>query len=220
MDKPDTFGLLIQDNNDFISFKVDLFPHTLQTPLHDAAIRGSLEEIKSLIENGEDVNSIDEYGFTPLHLVINHVPWIEGKSIAKFLIETGADVNETGQNGVSPLQMALNHGAISQLMASLDSDNLEVIQMLIDAGANVNHKDKFDNTPLHVACKQGYMQAFELLIKHGADLQAKTKSQETLLHLTQNPKIAEKLATKGFDIMAQDEDMRTPLHHAVYNGHK
>ena len=66
MDKPDTFGLLIQDNNDFISFKADLFPHTLQTPLHDAAFRGSIEEIKSLIEIGEDINSIDEHGHTPL----------------------------------------------------------------------------------------------------------------------------------------------------------
>ena len=167
MDVPDTFGLLVQDNYDFISFKADLFPQTLQTPLHDAAFRGSLEEIKSLIVNGEDVNAVDEFGFTPLHLVINNVPWSKGKSIAKFLIENGADVNATGQNGVSPLQMALNHGAISQLMASLDSDNLEVIQMLIDAGANVNHKDKFDNTPLHVACKQGYVQAFEMLAKHG-----------------------------------------------------
>ena len=216
----DTFGLLVPDNHDFISFKKDLFPHTLQTPLHDAAIRGSLEEIKSLIENGEDVNVVDEFGFTPLHLVINHMPWSKGKSIGKFLIETGADVNTTGQDGVSPLQMALKHGVISQLMASLDNDNLEVIQMLIDAGANVNHKDECDNTPLHVACKQGYMQAFELLVKHGADLQAKTKSQETLLHLTQNPKIAEVLLTKGFDIMALDEDMRTPLHHAVSNGCK
>lgn len=220
MDKPDTFGILVPDNRDFISFKKDLFPHTLQTLLHDAAFRGSLEEIKSLIEIGEDINSIDEHGHTPLHLVINHVPWSKGKSITKFLIENGADVNATDQNGVSPLQMALNHGVISELMASLDKDNLEVIQMLIEAGANVNHKDECDNTPLHVACKQGYLQAFEKLVKHGADLQAKTKSQETLLHLTQNPKIAEELATKGFDIMAQDEDMRTPLHHAVSNGCK
>ena len=220
MDVPDTFGLLIEESKNFISFKKDLFPHTLQTPLHDAAFRGSIEEIKSLIEIGEDINSIDEHGHTPLHLVINHVPWSKGKSIAKFLIENGADVNATGQNSVSPLQMALNHGVISELMASLDKDNLEVIQMLIDASANVNHQDEFDNTPLHVACKQGYMQAFEMLVEHGADLQAKGKSHETLLHLTQNPKIAEELVSKGFDIMALEQDMKTPLHHAVSNGCK
>ena len=91
MDKPDTFGLLIQDNNDFISFKADLFPHKLQTPLHDTAFRGSIEEIKSLIEIGEDINSIDEHGHTPLHLVNNHVPWSKGKSIAKFLIDNATE---------------------------------------------------------------------------------------------------------------------------------
>ena len=54
-------GMRIQSNS-HISV-----PRGTRTPLHDAARMGMTDVVASMIEDGADVNAVDENGMTPLH---------------------------------------------------------------------------------------------------------------------------------------------------------
>ncbi|XP_078594440.1 uncharacterized protein LOC144872257 [Branchiostoma floridae x Branchiostoma japonicum] len=54
----------------------------------------------------------------------------------------------------------------------------------LDAGVHINTKRKLDGqTSLHVASRNGRTEVAELLIKNGANLEARDKNQNTPLHL-------------------------------------
>ena len=54
-----------------------------------ASRTGDLKKVKYLVENGADVNALDEWGKTPLYMASyrGHL------DIVKYLLENGADVN-------------------------------------------------------------------------------------------------------------------------------
>ena len=64
---------------------------------------GNLQFFKTLIDNGAEVNVVDDIGWTPLHWVVD-AKWFEGVSL---LVESGANVNVENDFGDTPLQMAL-----------------------------------------------------------------------------------------------------------------
>jgi ankyrin repeat protein len=55
-------------------------------------------------------------------------------------------------------------------------DHKEIVELLIDAGADVNAKDKWGFTPLHEAAVNGQKEVAELLIAKGADVNVKIVS--------------------------------------------
>ena len=59
--------------------------------------------------------------------------------------------------------------------------NLEIAQLLIDAGANIQHRDFDKATALHHAAIGGFVDVVKLLLVHGADINAKDKSGETAM---------------------------------------
>lgn len=56
------------------------------TPLHIAAFNGNIRLIRLLIENGADVNAVDEMGRTPLKMARSRF----NKEAEKILLEHGA----------------------------------------------------------------------------------------------------------------------------------
>ena len=70
------------------------------TPLHLAALRGSVEEVERLLNSGADPNVRDVFGRTPLHYAAarNH------KTAAELLLKHGADPN--AKDGETPLDLA------------------------------------------------------------------------------------------------------------------
>jgi tetratricopeptide (TPR) repeat protein len=91
------------------------------TPLHEACIKGDLKRVKSLINQGHEINPRDNAGWIPLHEACNHGHY----DVAQFLIEKGADVNCRGLRGMSPLHDAATNG------------HYEIMRLLIKNGANV-----------------------------------------------------------------------------------
>ncbi|XP_078608087.1 death-associated protein kinase 1-like [Branchiostoma floridae x Branchiostoma japonicum] len=75
-------------------------------------------------------------------------------------------------------------------------------------------RDKFlEYTPLHEAAEGGHAGTCELLIRHGADVTARTKDQYTPLHMAAaegHTGTCELLIRHGADVMARDKDGRTP----------
>ncbi|KAJ1370596.1 hypothetical protein KIN20_032363 [Parelaphostrongylus tenuis] len=53
---------------------------------------------------------------------------------------------------------------------SMEQDSLDVVRVLLSAGANLDCVDIHGNSACHLACKEGRIDAFELLMLHQADV--------------------------------------------------
>ena len=85
----------------------------------------------------------------------------------KCLIEAGADVNAKGAKG------EFGAGDTALMHASQGKGHKEIVEMLINAGADVNVRDKFGGTALMIASQNGHVETVEMLIEKGADVNAR-----------------------------------------------
>lgn len=106
-----------------------------RTPLHWAAQHGHTEVVRTLIDNGTDVNARDVFGRTPLHLAVSH------PEIIALLLEAGANVNARDSLSNTPLHRAV--------------PSIESVDALIRAGADVRAENTSGNTPLDIAMRYG-----------------------------------------------------------------
>lgn len=78
-------------------------------------------------------------------------------------------------------------------------------------------------TPLHYAARAGQLKAVQLLLRHGAAVDAATRSgRATALHRaahTGHAEVVDALLAAGADPLLQDADGETPLHKAAAQGH-
>jgi len=58
---------------------------------------------------------------------------------------------------------------------------LDIVKLLIKAGADINAKNEYGDTPLIVASRYNQMDIVKLLIKAGADINIKNKGGNTAL---------------------------------------
>jgi ankyrin repeat protein len=140
-----------------------------KTPLIWAAAAGDQVNLQHLMENGADFRP-DKDGKTPLSRAAYRAQlWA-----INFLIEKGADPNQTGHEGITPLTAAVNSGdleAVDRLLkrgARIDGTNckgqtplcclidtvrhpsLDMLNHLIEKGADINARDKEGRTVLGV----------------------------------------------------------------------
>ncbi|WP_111980098.1 ankyrin repeat domain-containing protein [Algibacillus agarilyticus] len=76
-----------------------------EPPLHDAALRGNVNTVQTLLAEGTKVDSKNKQGATPLH-------WAAFKGhveVAKILLKKGADINAETTKGSTPLRLATTH---------------------------------------------------------------------------------------------------------------
>jgi hypothetical protein len=96
------------------------------------------------------------------------------------------------------------------------------LQQLIDSGVSPDQvRPEDDATPLHLAVFGGHMEAAELLIKDGANVNAHTTAGYTPLHLAAlkgDADIAQFLIDKGAEINPVSADGETALHLAAMAG--
>ncbi|GHM58517.1 MAG: hypothetical protein sL5_06610 [Candidatus Mesenet longicola] len=97
-----------------------------------------------------------------------------------------------------------------------------MIKFVLENSANVNEKNKYGNTPLHLAALSNNMEITELLLKYGAKMDERNDSGEMPLHFAASSgykEIIEKLVTAGIDINARNKAGWTALMFAAQNGH-
>lgn len=121
------------------------------TPLIAAAAAGRAEVVTLLIENGAQIDLADQHQLTPLV----HAAWHGHRSAMEVLLNHGAAPN------VKP-------GELSALILAAEGGHEEVIQLLADRGANLDHADLLGTTALIGAAKRGKTNAVRRLIALGA----------------------------------------------------
>ncbi|XP_051046845.1 ankyrin repeat domain-containing protein 12 isoform X2 [Phodopus roborovskii] len=121
-----------------------------ETPLHMAAIRGDVKQVKELISLGANVNVKDFAGWTPLHEACN----VGYYDVAKILIAAGADVNTQGLDDDTPLH------------DSASSGHRAIVKLLLRHGGNPFQANKHGERPVDVA----ETEELELLLKREVPL--------------------------------------------------
>jgi ankyrin repeat protein len=174
--------------------------------LQEAAAIGDANLVRTLIENGVHVNSLDDsFVKTALHRAA-----INGhKDVVELLLAEGAGVDARDWGLVTPLNYAVENG------------HREVASLLIASGADVNATRRgypAGDTPIHSAVRAGHKEIIDLLIAKKADMNVKNEAGQTPLYLAvrQSSKdIIELLIANGADINAKNNDDQTPLDIAV-----
>lgn len=131
------------------------------TALHLAAEGGYCDCIELLLEKGGDSRLRNHRGQTPLHLAAR----AQAVDCVESLLRKGADPNVGDGDKRSALHSAVGKAARSN----------DIIEVLISWGADVNARDQYGYTPLHIAALNELSQCVEILIYHGADVTAKSK---------------------------------------------
>ncbi|KAF5634277.1 ankyrin repeat domain protein [Fusarium sp. NRRL 52700] len=125
------------------------------TPLHRAAVRGSVGILKALLNKSQaDVELKDSYGQTPLHhAVINgHL-----RAVA-LLLAHNASVSSRDTGSFTPLTVAVTHG------------HLEIFNLLLKNGAALSTLSSNKRTLLHCAAQNGHIEIANILLQKGLSL--------------------------------------------------
>lgn len=112
------------------------------TTLHDACLYGDVEKAEELIAAGHSVNTINNYGYTPLRLAIEH----NNVAIVQLLINHKVDIRQTNEHGQDPLDLALTakHRPIIHALiaadAPLDEKKIKAVEWTMSDIANKMQK--------------------------------------------------------------------------------
>lgn len=127
--------------------------------------------------------------------------------VLKRIWKQGARVNKRDESDGSTV-----------LHQAAEAGSRVFVWLLLKKGADVNARDGFGRTALHLACEshhstsQGVM---ELLMENGAEINSQTNSGETALHLAcwaKDRELVDALLKNRADASLADKNGMTPLH--------
>ena len=216
------------------------------TPLHVAIMNANWDLARQLIEAGADVNQWDVFGEAPLftaiglrrqvnggHASIDPLNKTDGLTIVSMLLERGANPNQ--QLFFRPANArgtTVTRGSTPLIRAATNTD-LEVVNLLLKYGADVNLPMADRQTALMAtmagrASEQQALEVIRVLHKAGADVNVVALVQHieeirggTALHYAVRKRFKEvikELASYGIDMNATDQDGLTALDYTQSRG--
>jgi len=107
------------------------------------------------------------------------------------------------------------------LFDAISFDNTEIVNILLEAGVNLDVKNEYNLSPLFWCIYQNSVKSAEILINAGIDLEVTNDGNLTPLNLAvekSNPIIVELLIDAGANVETSDYSGNSPLHRAArYN---
>lgn len=176
-----------------------------ETALHLATYNSDISKLRSLLKQRADVDAQNADGDTTLHLAILRFFTTEAMEL---LLSNGASTEIKGRNGYTPLQYAisldledkarllLDHSASpnaqdkrgrTPLHQAIVSDKLTLafIKRLVEAGANIDQRDKSKRSPLYEAAKCNRRDIMHYLIDSGASREIGSSGMQRRLQWVQ-----------------------------------
>lgn len=120
----------------------------------DHVIQNRLNDVVLAIQNGQNVNFIDEYGYTPLIQAAIH----NHNQIASVLLKNHADTNSIDISGQTALHWAI------------DNNNQELVELLLSYKADPNLYTQDGQPPLFKPLLRKNRKMRDYLISKGADI--------------------------------------------------
>lgn len=230
------------------------------TSLHMCAECDRVYLLQNLIDAGVDINMTNKCGQTALHIGAEHGHVF----IVRALLEKKADVNMRNADGVTALHLCarqayqaiileileaectVNKASNSTALHASDSCNYDaVLEVLLDAEADGDLRDKYGLEALRLCALKGHETIIkpllesdvdEQVIKHltfvymdvvynnasGADVNKMKIFREPVLHLSSQygcSTMVRMLLTAGADVDMKDIKGCTALHHGAQHGH-
>merc|ERR1739838_1085719 len=217
---------------------------TKDTPLSLACSGGRYEVVEILLARGANKEHRNVSDYTPLSLAASG----GFVNIIKLLLDNGAEINSrTGSKlGISPLMLAAMNGHVAavKLLLDMGSDinaqietnrntaltlacfqgRHEVVSLLLDRKANVEHRAKTGLTPLMEAASGGYTEVGRVLLDKGADVNAAPvpSSRDTALTIAADKghyRFVELLLSRGAQVDVRNKKGNSSLWLAANGGH-
>ncbi|XP_062152774.1 ankyrin repeat domain-containing protein EMB506, chloroplastic [Alnus glutinosa] len=137
-------------------------------PLHTLALSGQISFMDKLLENGLDIDILDQDGLTALHQAIIG----KKEAVISHLLRKGASPHVKDRDGATPLHYAVQVGA------------MQTVKLLIKYKVDVNAADNEGWTPLHIAIQSRNRYIAKILLVNGADANRRNKDGRTPLDLS------------------------------------
>lgn len=121
--------------------------------LHEAASQGDEALMQAALDEGADIDSINDFGSTPLICAVTdgHL------NAVRFLVAQGAALEHRSKYGISALDQAVSW------------EHPAVVTFLLEVGAQVDGSDERGTTPLMIAAARGNLSIVKMLLDKGAD---------------------------------------------------
>jgi hypothetical protein len=169
---------------------VDERSPTGYTPLMLAAKQGNIRMMRLLLDHGADKDARNKYGDSAIHWAADEHKY----EAVELLIQNGANLSFENERGRTPLHWVLDG------IGNFDSkriDTAKMIALLVRGGADVNAGDGVRMTPFVLLAfrlkwlelgeegpiRPPHFDLLELMMKHGANVNATSDSPYTALHL-------------------------------------
>lgn len=153
------------------------------TALMNAALAGDFASVRALVENGADVNAeatrFQDFGSTPLMAAACST----NPAIVKYLLEKGAKIQAISNNSGQVKNGLLGMFKMTALMKAAPDNRGDLVQALLEAGADVKPRDvrEMNALMLAVASERADPKNVALLLKAGADPNARSALGESSL---------------------------------------
>jgi len=157
------------------------------TPIAAAAFKGNDRIVEALLARRADPDVVDTTG----KAAITYAAARGFASILRRLIGVGVDARRAYGNDLTALMWAAGHEDGVGTRAVLD-----VIPLLLDAGAPIDAVDNRGRTALMIAAELGRGAIVETLLARGADRSIADKSGKRALDLAADESVREKLAAR------------------------
>jgi ankyrin repeat protein len=160
-----------------------------------AALFGTANDLKSLLDAGLDPNSKTDRGSTLLMMAAPDVDKV------RLLIARGADVKSRGAAGTDAVTITAAHYGTS---ASL--------RALLDAGADAQPSERGRHAPMQYAAMTGDIEGVRLLLAHGAEASAEAVSESVTFG---HPDVVQALVEAGANVRLTESSGINLLHWAT-----
>ena len=163
--------------------------------------------LETIIDHGVDVNAVNKYNQTALLIACKKC----NEDAINVLLNVGADPTIGDIDGNTCLYEAIGQGCTK-----------EVIEEIINHGADVNVKSKANITPLMKACHKGNMNVINILLNASADPNITDANGCTWLHAAVcwncRKEALQAIIGHGTDVNAMNKQKQTALALACENG--